>query len=217
MADILSMLRSVSTSTVSDALDRLGIAGQCHALRPVFQGVRVCGPAFTVKYLPVGPGGGTVGDFLDDVPPGSIIAIDNNGRTDCTVWGDIMTSVAAKRGIAGTAINGICRDVDRSRAMNYPIFSISHWMRTGKDRVRLAGINVPIDLGQVAVSPEDILLGDDNGIVAIPASRASGVAEVAITIEETENKIRDAASEGMPLVEARKKFGYHALQRKQAR
>jgi regulator of RNase E activity RraA len=208
----LKIIGGLSTSTVSDALDRLGISGQCFGIMPVFAGGRMCGPAFTLKYLPVGPGGGTVGDFLDDVPQGGVVAIDNNGRTDCTVWGDIMTFVAARRGVAGTAINGICRDVDRSREMKYPIFSLSHWMRTGKDRVRLAEINKSVNMGGVSVDSGDILLGDDNGVVAVPAARANEVAELAAKIEEIEDRIREAVAGGMTLAEARRNFGYHTLQ-----
>lgn len=214
MADPLGVFDKLPTSTISDALDRLGIAGQCRGLMPVFDRVHMCGPAYTLKYLPVGAGGGTVGDFLDDVPPGAVVAIDNAGRTDCTVWGDIMTFLAAKRGVAGTAINGICRDVDRSRDMKYPIFSVAHWMRTGKDRVRLVGVNVPVDLGDVSVDPGDLLVGDDNGLIAVPAKRAAEVAEVAEAIEATENKIRDAIAGGMRLGDARKQLGYHSLQSK---
>nr|WP_221179402.1 RraA family protein [Streptomyces botrytidirepellens] len=96
------------------------------------------GPAFTVRYAPVDESSdGTVGDFLDDVPPGSVIVIDNDGRTDVTVWGGIMSEVAAHRGIAGTVINGVCLDVSASLARNYPLFSRGRFMRTGKDRVRL--------------------------------------------------------------------------------
>lgn len=214
MADPRAVFDKLPTSTISDALDRLGIAGQCRGLMPVFDRVHMCGPAYTLKYLPVGAGGGTVGDFLDDVPAGAVVAIDNAGRTDCTVWGDIMTFLAAKRGVAGTAINGICRDVDRSRDMKYPIFSVAHWMRTGKDRVRLVGVNVPVDLGGVSVDPGDLLVGDDNGLIAVPAKRAAEVAAVAEGIEETENKIRDAISKGMRLGDARKQLGYHSLQTK---
>ena len=50
------------------------------------------GRAYTVKYLPVAQDKGTVGDYIDDVPAGSVVVLDNAGRLDCTVWGDILTS-----------------------------------------------------------------------------------------------------------------------------
>ncbi|MEQ8349281.1 MAG: RraA family protein [Sneathiellaceae bacterium] len=208
----LQTLAGLSTSGVSDALDRLGIAGQCHRLMPVFAGLSICGPAFTLRYQPIGIHGGTVGDFIDDVPPGAVVAIDNGGRTDCTVWGDILTFVAAKRGVAGTVINGICRDVDRSREMGYPLFTAGHWMRTGKDRVHLVATNEPVDLGGVLVAAGDILLGDDNGVVAVPAERLDEVTTIAAGIEAAEDRIREAVAGGASLREARRQHGYHALQ-----
>ncbi len=208
----IEILSGLSTSGVSDALDRLGIAGQCFRVMPIFPGVRLCGPAFTLRYQPIGIEGGTVGDFIDDVPPGAVVAIDNGGRTDCTVWGDILTDAAARRGIAGTVIHGICRDVDRSREMGYPLFATGHWMRTGKDRVHLVATNAPVDIGGVLVAAGDVLLGDDNGVVSVPAARLAEVTETAATIEAAEDRIRAAIAEGSSLREARAAQGYHALQ-----
>ena len=137
--DIVPRLRGLPTAAISDALDQAGIEGALHGLAPLSDGFRAAGPAFTVRYAPIDDtAGGTVGDFLDDVPPGAVIVIDNAGRTDVTVWGGIMTEAAAARGIAGTVINGACRDVGTSLAHNYPLFSRGRYMRTGKDRVRLA-------------------------------------------------------------------------------
>lgn len=100
-------LQDLPTASVSDALDKLGLPGSIHGIGPLRPGQRACGPAYTVAYEPVDEAGGTVGDFLDDVPPGSVVFIDNDGRTDCTVWGGIMTQVAAHR-----AALAALRDVD---------------------------------------------------------------------------------------------------------
>ena len=70
----IDVLAGLSTSGVSDALDRLGIAGQCFRVMPILAGMRLCGPAFTLRYQPIGMAGGTVGDFIDDVPPGAVVA-----------------------------------------------------------------------------------------------------------------------------------------------
>jgi Aldolase/RraA len=95
-------LAKYSTATVSDALDRLGRPGSMLGLAPLSDGARLCGRAFTVRYVTAGSPPGTVGDYLDDVPPGAVVVLDNGGRTDCTVWGDILTAMAADRGIGGT-------------------------------------------------------------------------------------------------------------------
>src|SRR5262245_44576066 len=99
---------------------------------------------------------GTVGDFIDDVPEGSVIAIDNGGRENATVWGDILTMVAHGRGIAGTVIDGACRDTNLSREIGYPIFSRSYSMRTGKDRVQLEATNGPVNIRDARVLAGEI-------------------------------------------------------------
>lgn len=143
----MESLDSLSTTTVSDALDHLGIPGQCLGIKPLDHGFRLCGRAFTLRMVPVGTDGGTVGDYIDDVPPGSIVVIDNAGRMDMTVWGDILTFVAVKRGVGGTVIDGVCRDVGRSLELRYPLFSRGFSMRTGKDRVQLDAVNVAVSIG----------------------------------------------------------------------
>jgi regulator of RNase E activity RraA len=84
----------LDTATISDALDRLGFRGQCHRIAPRSPAFRLCGRAFTVLFRPAGTPPGTVGDFIDDVAPGSVIVLDNGGREDATVWGDILTEIA---------------------------------------------------------------------------------------------------------------------------
>ncbi len=140
--------------------------------------------------------------------------IDNSGRTDCTVWGDIMTQYAGLRGIAATIIGGVCRDVGRAIADDYPMFSVGRFMRTGKDRVQVGSANEPVGLGSVRIAPKDIVAADANGVVVIPRHRAREVAETARKIEQSEMKIREMISEGATIGEARTKLGYHTLQRK---
>ncbi|MBO0831123.1 MAG: RraA family protein, partial [Actinobacteria bacterium] len=101
---------ALDISPVSDALDRLGIAGQCIGIRPLDRRFRLIGRAFTVRYVPVGVSRGTVGDFVDDLEPGQVPVLDNAGRVDATVWGDLLTVTAHRMGLAGTVIDGICRD-----------------------------------------------------------------------------------------------------------
>ena len=109
---VVEDFRDLPTAAVSDALDRLGLVGCCEGILPLDFGLNLVGRAVTVRYRPVGEvDRGTVGDYIDDVEPGSIVVLDNAGRTDCTVWGDILTAVATRRGIGGTVINGVCRDV----------------------------------------------------------------------------------------------------------
>ncbi len=87
-------------------------------------------------------------------------------------------------------------------------------MVTGKDRVELDGINVPVAVGEVQVRPGDIVVGDDTGVVIVPADRADEVWQAASEIDETERRILSLLEEGITLREARSRLGYHKLQSK---
>src|SRR3954454_22452472 len=110
----------LDTATLSDALDKLGIAGQCFGIKPRHADFKMAGRAFTILYGPAGNPAGTVGDYIDDVQPGAVIVLDNGGRDTVTVWGDILTEVAHRKQIAGTVIYGICRDTALCRELGYP-------------------------------------------------------------------------------------------------
>src|SRR6185369_16289277 len=155
---------------------------------------------------------GTVGDYIDDVEPGGIVVLDNGGREDATVWGDILTWVAHTRRVGGTVIDGACRDTHLSLELRYPIFSRSYSMRTGKDRVQVEAMGGPVTIGDARCEAGDLLRGDSDGIVVIPAAHEGDVLTVAEEIDAIEQRIRDAVKSGLTLVEARKRHGYHALQ-----
>jgi 4-hydroxy-4-methyl-2-oxoglutarate aldolase len=210
--DVIASLSQLDTATVSDALDRLGIAGQCADIHPRADTFRLCGVAFTVRYGPADSPPGTVGDYLDDVAPGQVVMLDNQGSSVGTVWGDILTESASIRAIGGTVIDGLCRDVSLCRNLVYPVFSRGSWMRTGKDRMQVESIGTAITIGGVRVTPGDFVLGDSDGIVTLPSSRASEIIETAFEIHHAEEGIRTMIRNGATIREARSAFGYHALQ-----
>ncbi|RDA87566.1 hypothetical protein CP532_3956 [Ophiocordyceps camponoti-leonardi (nom. inval.)] len=207
---------NIGSSAVSDALDKLGIPGQLLNIKPLTHyKTPTVGPAFTVRYVPASDPPGTVNDFLDDVAAGDVVVIDNDGRTDCTVWGDIMTQYAGLRGVAATVIHGACRDVDRAISDGYPIFSAGRYMRTGKDRVQVAETGGVVGIGNVRVEHRDIVVADGDGVVVVPRGRVYEVLEIARGIEESEQRIREMIVEGVSLAEARAKVNYHSLQRRE--
>jgi 4-hydroxy-4-methyl-2-oxoglutarate aldolase len=206
--------RKLDATALSDAMDRLGIAGQCLGIKPLDHSFRSAGRAFTILYGPAGKPPGTVGDFIDDIPPGSVVVIDNGGRENATVWGDIMTMVAHRRGLAGTVIDGACRDTHLALSLGYPIFSRSYSMRTGKDRVQLEGVNTPVNIGDARINPGDIVRGDSDGVVVIPREHEDAVLSAAEEIDAKEEQIRRFVQDGMTLSEARRQIGYHHLQTK---
>jgi 4-hydroxy-4-methyl-2-oxoglutarate aldolase len=213
--NVVQAFYSLSTATISDALDRFGLRGGCEGILPIVPGAKMVGTALTVRYVPVGEVKGTVGDYIDVAQPGDVIVLDNHGRMDCTVWGDILTVTAKLKNIAGTVIEGVCRDVPNIIKEQYPLFSRGRFMMTGKDRVMVEAMNVIVSIGKVQVKPGDILVGDDSGVVVIPREKASEVLKVAMEIEEAENLIEDAVRKGMTIKEARERYRYHSLQSKQ--
>ena len=217
MEAIIAKLKQFDVASVSDALDRLGIPCGMEGIHPVVGGKRICGPAFTVHYIPCGTEQGNVGDFLDDVAPGQVVVIDNGGRCYCTVWGDIMTCVAAHRGIEGTIIDGVCRDVPGIKQYDYGIFTKGTYMVTGKDRVTVDGVNIPVAVSGIQVCPGDIILADDSGALCVPACFAEQAAEIAENIERVESEIIKQVRQGRLLKDARKELGYHHLQSAQGK
>jgi len=208
----LASLEHFSATDLSDAMDRLGVAGQCFGIMPLDRSFRLLGRAWTLRYGPVGQEAGTVGDYIDDLGPNDVVVLDNQGRLDATVWGDLLTSTASRRKVAGTVIDGVCRDIDRSIELKYPIFARGNWMRTGKDRVRVEATQVPVSIGGVRVEPGDYLLGDGDGIVCVPASRFDEIVAAAREIHDAEVHIRNAVGRGKDLRQARHDYGYHQLQ-----
>jgi 4-hydroxy-4-methyl-2-oxoglutarate aldolase len=209
-------LARYSAATVSDALDRLGRPGSMLGIAPLFDGARLCGRAFTVRYVTAGSPPGTVGDYLDEVAPGEVLVLDNGGRTDCTVWGDILTAMAADRGVGGTVIDGVCRDVQRALGSGYPIYSRGRFMRTGKDRVEVSDVGRPVSVGGVQVGQGDLLLGDADGVVAVPRDVEDQTLEICAGIAAREDAIVADVLAGTSLAEARRRHGYHLLQREGA-
>ena len=208
----VSLFADLPTASISDALDKLGLPGSVHGIAPLRPGQNACGPAFTVAYEPVDDHGGTVGDFLDDIPAGAVVVIDNAGRTDCTVWGGIMTQVAAHQGVAATVINGVCRDVAVTATTDYAIWSAGRFMRTGKDRVRVRAVQEPLLVDGVTIRPGDVVCADEDGIVVVPLERADEVAALAAQVEQVEAAIVTSVRNGATLRQARSQHGYHSLQ-----
>jgi len=209
--------QELSTAEISDALDYFHLPGSALGIGRVAGRPRVFGAAYTVRFAPVDTAViGTVGDYIDEVPAGSVIVLDNGGRPDCTVWGGILSRLGNQRGIAGTVIDGVCRDTVEADGCGYPLYACGRFMRTGKDRVQVEQVQGPVTLGGVRVRPGDIVAGDEDGIVVVPREHAREVFDKALATRRTEHAILQDALAGMPLAEARRKHGYHTLQRGQA-
>mgnify|MGYP000048724407 FL=1 len=215
--DWFEKAKSLSTAEVSDALDALSLPGSALGIKPIAGAQKIFGFAFTVRFAAIDPfKPGTVGDFIDRLDPGTVVVLDNGGRMDCTVWGGILSQLAAHKKLGGTVINGICRDTAEADSANYPLYALGKFMRTGKDRVQVEAYDEPVMLGDARVRPGDLIVADADGVVVVPALKIKEVLTKALATREIENQILEAALSGMPLNEARKKFKYHTLQRSES-
>lgn len=212
--DWLRESRTLSTAEVSDALDFFSLPGSALGIGPIAGPKNLFGLAFTIRFAPIDRfNPGTVGDFIDRLDPGTVVVLDNAGRKDCTVWGGILSRLAAHKGIGGTVVNGVCRDTAEAEEAGYPLYACGRFMRTGKDRVQVEAYEEPVMLGDVRVCQGDLVMGDSDGVVVVPRERMEAVLKKALETRLIETKIIEDALAGMPLTDARKKHGYHTLQR----
>ncbi|MEC3980940.1 RraA family protein [Amycolatopsis sp. H20-H5] len=209
--EVVERLAALDTAAISDALDSLGLSGVLAGIAARVPGARACGIAHTVTYRPVsgdGPKFRNAANYLDDVPAGSVVVVDNGGDTSCTNWGSLLTAVAKARGVQGTVLHGSARDLAEVREAGYPLFSTGITMVSGKNRVELHQVGEPVAVHGVTVRHGDVIVADDSGALVVPADRAAEVAERAERVDATEREIADAIGRGQRLDEARKTFGY---------
>lgn len=199
--DVIGAFAAMSSAIISDAMDSLGIHGTLHGMKQQVAGARMCGLAFTAKYTLAPAALGRFADFMDDIPAGAVVAIDNGGRTDVSVWGDTLSLFASVHGFAGTVIDGVCRDIDGTRAVGYPMFSRDLYMRTGKGRVGVESTQAPIRICEVDVHPGDLIFGDETGVVVVPKDRIEEVLVVARGIVRRDDAWEAAIRAGLPMAQ----------------
>lgn len=204
-------LQMLNSSALSDAMDACGLSGALSNIKPLSPGIKLFGPAYTLQYQPYEKAPDVfqgAANYIDAVPSGAVIVIDNGGRTDCTVWGDILTRVAQKKLLSGTVVHGVVRDVASIRAAHYPVFCEGIYMRSGKNRVYKTAEQCLINIYGVTIHPGDMMFADDNGVLCIPAGKLEEVVEKAKNIQVTEARIIAAVEAGEGLEQARKKHHY---------
>jgi regulator of RNase E activity RraA len=200
------------TAAVSDAMDLLALNGGLLGLARRSGAGVVCGPAYTLRYVPGGAGDtGAAGEFIDDVPAGAVVVIANAGRMHCTVWGDILSEVAGRRAIAGAVIDGCCRDLGEIRALGFSVWSRGAYMKSGKNRVRLAAVQEPVDVADTLVRPGDMVCADDAGALAVPGDWVDRVVRQVERVARMEALVRADIAKGLPLREARRQHGYNMV------
>ena len=204
-------LHAFSGTEISDALDACGIEGALPHIKPLNPGKKLIGPAYTIQYTPYKKMGDTfrpAADYIDHVPAQSVVVIDNQSCIDCTVWGGILSQAALIKGISGTIVNGAVRDVNLIRELEYPVFCIDTFMRSGKNRVYKSQEQCPLLIHGITISPGDLIFADLHGVLVIPIERVEEIIHKAYTIQKTEKKIIRAINAGTRLDQARAEHHY---------
>ncbi len=206
-----ALFDGLSTSEVSDALDSLGVEGALLGLKPLSKSCRMVGPAFTITYAPYDKAPSTfqtAANYIDDVPAGSVIVIDNQGKEEMTVWGGILTHTALQKKIAGTLVYGAARDLAVIQSTHYPILAKGVTMRSGKNRVRMVAKQKPVHIQGIQIEPGSMVFSDLNGAVVIPKHLLKEVLNRAKQIKVNEDKILKSIQEGTSLEASRKRHHY---------
>jgi 3-hexulose-6-phosphate synthase/6-phospho-3-hexuloisomerase len=190
--DVRKVLKRVSTSNITDAMHR---TGDLKGLLPVCRGVKMAGPALTVRTYP-GDWAKTV-QAVDRAQKGQVIVIDAGG-VGPAVWGELATHGAIQKKVAGVVIDGATRDTPEIRTLNFPVFS-RLVMPTAGEPKGFGEIGVPVRVGGENVFPGDWIVGDDDGVVRIPKERVTEIANRAMGVLEQENRIRVEIDRGSTL------------------
>lgn len=177
--------RTITAATAHEAMGRRGAMDS--SIKPIGQGMRTHGLAFTCVCE---PGDNlTLHAALKLARPGDVIVCSAGGFTEQGSFGDVMSSCAQAKGIAGLIIDSGVRDVAVIRQMGFPIFSKSVCMK-GTVKESLGPINVPITIGGVLVNPGDLIVADDDGVVVVPAAEIDDIAVACKAREEKEARAR---------------------------
>jgi 4-hydroxy-4-methyl-2-oxoglutarate aldolase len=192
--ELVQNLSKLPTPNISDALGRQG--GMQSRIRPVFPEARLAGPAYTVLNYP--KDNLMTHYALKHASPGDIIVVDNGCGTHGSGWGELMSLAASRKGLGGVVIDGTVRDVDELAEIGIPIFA-SGVTAEGTVKVTPGGINCPINCGGLAISPGDIIIGDNNGVVVVAYGRIAEVLETSSGIKQKEKIIREKVLNGESL------------------
>jgi 4-hydroxy-4-methyl-2-oxoglutarate aldolase len=207
--EVIKAFREITTASVADALWGLGVSGHMtHEIKP-FMKVKIVGPAVTVREEPttekVPPTHAL--ELIDHSAPGSVIVIAINGFPDVAVWGGLMTAGAVVNGLEGAVLDGAVRDVEEiERDFGFPVFSRSICPATTVGRFKTVAANEPVTVGGVTVNPGDLIVGDRDGVVVVPASLAEAVLTAAQDIEERERQQTRLIRETKSLLKGLEKY-----------
>ncbi|OOQ88042.1 3-hexulose-6-phosphate synthase [Penicillium brasilianum] len=187
---ILDRLDALDTNSVSDALDFLEVKGATYGLRPLWDCPKIVGRANTVKVDRKSDSKTTAHPFssvIDAVTTDDRILVISGGIEGVSCWGDIIANASKLKGIRGTVIDGMCRDIDGSREVSYPVYGRGVTMISGRNRLVQIESGTAVQIQGVTVHQDDYVIADNCGTVFIPAKSIEDVVKLAEKIAERES------------------------------
>jgi regulator of RNase E activity RraA len=205
-------LKGVSTATLCTALFKRGLRNQfIQDVRPLkFKGENMVGEAFTLRYIPAREDLNPISVFLDrahpqrkaveECPPGSVFVIDSRKDARAASAGSILVTRLLKRDVAGVVTDGGFRDSPEIAELAIPAYHNRPSAPTNLTHHQALDINVPIGCGDVAVFPGDVVVGDGEGVVVIPAHIADEIALEAVDMTAFEDFVTEKVQEGRSIL-----------------
>lgn len=168
--EVLDGFVGLASSLVGDAMNREQVMAA--AIKPIAAGMRLRGQARTVNAM--AGDNGIIHAAIPHVRPGEVLVVNGMGVEDVAIWGEVMTRAAQEQGIAGIVLDGAVRDVADLREMGFPVFCRSAVPR-GPHKGFGGTIDSPVACAGVTVSPGDLVIGDDDGVVVVPLDQVRTV------------------------------------------
>jgi regulator of RNase E activity RraA len=198
--EFLVRCSAITTSTWSDALDLLGIVGVIQGLVHRSGNGCIAGPAVTVKEIAgpldtYGTEAFAVGKFIEAMTPGTVLVIEMDGAP-VSSFGGLAAQATRKQGAHGVVIDGGCRDIADIRESGLWLASRHITPVSGKGRLKVEAINIPVLIGGIPVNPGDLIIGDDTGVVCISSQRLPEVFRVAEELRIRDVQFAEALSGG---------------------
>ena len=207
-----ALLAKVSTATLCTALFKRGLRNQfLQDVHPLRTGrANMVGEAFTLRYIPAREDLNPISVFqnpdhpqrkaVEDCPPGAVLVIDSRKDARAASAGSILASRLMQRGVAGLVTDGGFRDTPDIAALDMPAYHHRPSAPTNLTLHQAIDINVPIGCGDVAVFPGDVVVGDSEGVIVIPAHQADEIAAEATEMTAFEDFVTEKVMEGRTII-----------------
>lgn len=214
--DFAGLAKRLNSAVLSDVLDEFGLTNQAMRpyVRPLDDSLKVFGRARTGLYMntySVEEHGNPYEveiALVDDLKPGDIAVLACDGPTArIAPWGELLTTASRMRGAVGCVTDGLVRDVRLIRDLEFPVFAGGIGPLDSKGRGKMMAMDVPVTCGGAPVRSGDLVFGDVDGVVIIPAEVADRVIEAAVTKLESESMTRAELLNGALLADVYSKYG----------